>query len=232
MPYYWLVDAGRFARIASSWRSPDRILKSAANNYRLDYWHTQPQQLQIWTEKDAVVGMIEPITNKYQVPLYSCKGYASLTLIYNAVQDFIIGKPVCIRYFGDKDPSGEDIPRYIEETMRDLNANAQHSGEEIDFEVVAVTDAQIKEYELPTRPTKPTDARSKNFTGESVELDAFDPNDLRKLVEDAIKAEVDGEAWDEAEKQEKADKKTLKQIVKDVTKKGKSNAKPKARIPH
>ena len=43
---------------------------------------------------------------------------------------------------------------------------------------------QIVDWQLPTRPTKKTDSRSKNFKGESVEVDAIEPERLRELVRD------------------------------------------------
>ncbi len=40
---------------------------------------------------------------------------------------------------------------------------------------------QIHAWQLPTRPTKATDSRSKGFVGESVEVDAIPPQALRDL---------------------------------------------------
>jgi hypothetical protein len=51
------------------------------------------------------------------------------------------------------------------------------------FERVAVTEAQITEYQLPTRPTKPRDSRAKGFRGRSVEVDAMSREVLLALVE-------------------------------------------------
>ena len=45
--------------------------------------------------------------------------------------------------------------------------------------------------DLPTRPTKKSDTRSKGFKGESVELDAIPPHLLRALAKEAIKRHVD-----------------------------------------
>lgn len=47
---------------------------------------------------------------------------------------------------------------------------------------VAVTQDQIDAYDLPTRPTKETDSRSRNFHGESVEVDALPPSVLRETA--------------------------------------------------
>ena len=44
----------------------------------------------------------------------------------------------------------------------------------------------IPDRDLPTRPTKTTDSRSKTFGNISVELDAIPPAELRGLVEDVI----------------------------------------------
>jgi hypothetical protein len=54
------------------------------------------------------------------------------------------------------------------------------------FARLAVTEAQILQLNLPTRPTKQTDTRARGFGGESVEVDAIPPTILRQIVEDAI----------------------------------------------
>ena len=209
LPFEWLVDAGRFVRRPSVWDNPKDVLESARDGYRRNLWENQATHVEIWTEKDAVVGVIEPVTRKWQVPLYSCRGYASLTLINEACRDWPSGvEEIAIFYFGDRDPSGRDIPRFIEQTLFDL------AGCEFEFHLAAVTDAQVSEYNLPTRPTKQSDSRARNFQGESVELDAFDPQDLRSMVEDCIWGEIDSEAWENSEEQERADKNQLEEIIK------------------
>src|SRR5271170_2312168 len=57
---------------------------------------------------------------------------------------------------------------------------------EIHFERIAVTLEQIRDWDLPTRPTKASDSRSKGFGDISVELDAIPPDRLRELVNTAI----------------------------------------------
>src|SRR5271170_3040419 len=57
---------------------------------------------------------------------------------------------------------------------------------EIHFERIAVTLEQIREWDLPTRPTKTSDSRAKDFGDISVELDAIPPDRLRDLVDEAI----------------------------------------------
>jgi hypothetical protein len=50
---------------------------------------------------------------------------------------------------------------------------------------------QIVEWDLPTRPTKKTDSRSKSFEGESVEVDAIEPARLRQIVRECVERHVD-----------------------------------------
>jgi hypothetical protein len=96
------------------------------------------------------------------------------------------GKPAHLYYFGDFDPSGVDIPRKVEAELRRLAPAA-----EIHFHRVAVTEAQIRELDLPTRPTKRTDSRARGFGKESVEVDAIPPRHLRSLVETSVRRHID-----------------------------------------
>lgn len=206
LPFEWLVDAGRFARKPLLYVSPSERLEGARDTYQRDYWQDQPGHAEVWVEKDAVVGVVEPVTRRLQVPLYSCKGYPSLSMIWGAAQSWP-EKPVSVRYFGDSDPSGEDIPRSVQDNI------AAICGREVDFRVCAITPDQIAAYDLPTRPTKKSDTRAKNYRGESVELDAFEPAVLRALVEQSVEAEIDAALWGEAEKKHESDKEVLSRAV-------------------
>ncbi len=65
---------------------------------------------------------------------------------------------------------------------------------EIVFQRVAVTPEQIERWNLPTRPTKASDSRSKKWTGgDSVELDAIPADYLRGLVRHCISQHLDDE---------------------------------------
>ena len=89
--------------------------------------------------------------------------------------------PLFVYHLGDFDPSGVNAAEKIEQTLRELAPHAN-----ITFERIAVTEDQIREWTLPTRPTKTSDTRSKSYGEISVELDAIPPEDLRGLVESVI----------------------------------------------
>ena len=52
---------------------------------------------------------------------------------------------------------------------------------------------QIENSDLQTRPTKKTDSRSRSFEGESVEVDAIAPDQLRAICEQCITQHIDDE---------------------------------------
>src|SRR5262249_48942139 len=148
--------------------------------------------VEIWLEKDALAGVIYPVTSMYDVPLMVARGYASLSFLYTAAE-YIGGLavPAYIYHLGDFDPSGVNAGEKIEETLCEMAPDA-----EIYFERVAVTPDQINNWHLPTRPTKESDTRSKNFGAISVELDAIDPNRLRALVTETIEQHLPQEQFE------------------------------------
>ena len=62
---------------------------------------------------------------------------------------------------------------------------------------------------LSTRPTKRTDTRSWSFDGESVELDAIQPDHLRKMVESCILQHVDEEVLETTKTAEASERELL-----------------------
>ena len=140
--------------------------------------------LEIWIEKDALAGVVESVTDRYDVPLMAARGYSSETYLYSTAVELEQQNRRCFIYhFGDFDPSGVNAAEKIEEGLRRLASSA-----DITFERVAVTPAQIARWRLPTRPTKTTDSRAARWGGgnDSVELDAIPPNTLRDLVRECI----------------------------------------------
>jgi hypothetical protein len=110
-----------------------------------------------WLEKDALAGVVDPITNSYDVPLMVARGYASLSFLHSAAEYIgYLDVPAYIYHCGDFDPSGVNAAEKIEETLRELAPTA-----EIIFERIAVTPEQIEAWNLPTRPTKTTDSRDR-----------------------------------------------------------------------
>ena len=166
-----------------------------ANSYNKNRWENQPNYVEIFIEKKALQGVFESPCEKWDVALNPCKGYPSLTFLYDASERFkkaeTLDKKPTILYFGDYDPSGEDIPRSIKENLWKL-------GIEVDLIRVALMENQVVDWKLPPAPTKDTDTRSGNWDGlGQVELDAVEPPKIVKLLNDSIETVFDYKLHDE-----------------------------------
>jgi hypothetical protein len=181
--YEWLVDNTRSRQSPLVFDGPAEAVDYIADRYRRDAWAESDVYCEIWLEKDALSGVLRPVTSKYDVPLMVARGYSSLSFNYEAALNIARqGRPVYIYHLGDFDPSGVDAARQIEEDLHRLAPGA-----EIHFLRIGVTLEQIQEWNLPTRVTKKTDSRWKTFGYDfSAELDAIRPDDLRSLVQTAI----------------------------------------------
>lgn len=205
IPYGWIADNTRWMRKPRTHSSLEAALELTAETYRRSLWNNQDAYVEVWLEKDALAGVLYEITARYDVPLMVTRGYPSLTFLHSAAEEIAEQEcPVFLYYFGDHDPSGVHIPQKVEEELRRLAPAA-----DLCFERVAVTPEQIEEWELPTRPTKKTDTRAKNFEGESVEVDAIPPGTLRELVADCIEQHIDERLLHETQRIERLERETL-----------------------
>ncbi len=187
IPYGWLADSTRWMRRPLTHRSLADAVRWTAYTYRRALWADLPVYCEVWLEKDALAGVLTDITSEWDVPLMVTRGYPSLTFLYeSALQMAAVDKPTFVYYFGDHDPSGVDIPRQVERRLRQYAPDV-----DLTFEHVAVTPEQIEQWELATRPTKTTDTRARSFAGESVEVDAIPPTQLRELARACIAQHID-----------------------------------------
>jgi hypothetical protein len=189
LPYEWIADGTRWHIKQPSWDSAKDVLYATASSYRRALWHDQDVYVEVWSEKEAISSIVSPITSAWDVPLMIARGFASESFLWSTANT-IRGqrKPAVIYQLGDHDPSGVAAWRHVQAKLREFAPDV-----EMLFRRLAVTEAQITEYDLPTRPTKATDSRAKNFIGESVEVDAIPTRILRDIVEDAITSWIDPE---------------------------------------
>lgn len=209
LPYRWISDNTRWIRKPDTYSSLAAALEQTANFYRRSLWNGVNAYVEIWLEKDSLSGVIYEETEKFDVPLMVTRGYPSLSFLYTAGEELAKKrKPCYLYYFGDKDPSGINIPVKVEEAIREFAPDI-----ELHFERIAVTDKQIQEFNLLTRPTKLTDSRSKDFVGNSVELDAIPPLELRKLVKNTILKHISLDVLDSIKKTEELERATAQPII-------------------
>lgn len=209
MPYSWLTDHTRWRHKPDSYGGIGELLEAQQSLYRQAIWRDQPKYLEFRIEKDAMIGTIYPETERWDIPLLPCRGYPSLTFLAEAGEEIREqAKPTIIFYCGDWDPSGCHISKKVEEELRRFCPKV-----DLQFSRLAINEYQIRRYELPTRPTKRTDSRSGSFVGESVELDAMDPIELRRLCRHAIEDNIDESILAGTRKVEAAERETLDGII-------------------
>jgi len=207
--YGKIVDGGRVRRRLHGWDSIGDSLESLEGQFRLNHWDSQPQLVEIWCEKDALAGVITPVTDEYGVTFVALKGFGSLSIAYESGQELrLVEKPVFIYYFGDHDPSGWAVSQAIEAELRD------HLGDRLRFTRVGLNPGQIARYGLPTRPSKKGDTRNGAFVeafgkADCVELDALPPDDLVGWVRAAIEQHIDWASWAATKRGEQAQRGAL-----------------------
>lgn len=192
-----IEDRTRNVRTASMWDDPQQILDAVAQQYQENPWEEQEWAPEVWIEKDALVGVIEPICRRMRVPYFACRGYASQSEVYAAGKRFAAtveaGRRPVVLHLGDHDPSGLDMTRDNADRL------AMFSGENIEVRRLALNMEQVRRYSPPPNPAKDTDARfssyAEEFGDESWELDALDPPVIERLIQDALDAIIDHDLW-------------------------------------
>jgi hypothetical protein len=220
LPYDWLADNTRWQRKPRTFDSVEDALNETARFYRKNLWADADAYVEIWLEKDALAGVIYPVTSMYDVPLMVARGYASLSFLHSAaeyINDLTV--PTYIYHLGDYDPSGVNAGEKIESTLREMAPDA-----EIHFDRIAVTPEQITRWRLPTRPTKASDTRAKGFGNISVELDAVAPQRLRDLVQSAIEVHLPARQFEVLKTAEESERELLASLVRVATKQGRRKA--------
>lgn len=211
--YGRIVDGGRVRRRLPGWDSIGDMLGDAGRAFRLDHWAHQPELVEIWCEKDALGGVITPVTDRYGVTFVALKGFGSLSIAYESGQELRrVGKPVNVYYYGDHDPSGWAVSQAIEGELRD------HLGDLLRFARVGLNPEQIARHRLQTRPPKPQDTRNAAFlaafgSADCVELDALPPDALTAWVERDIRRHIDPDAWARVERAERAQRASLEGFI-------------------
>ena len=82
---------------------------------------------------------------------------------------------------------------------------------------VALTEAQIRRYRLPTRPTKRDgNKHAADFEGDSVELDALPPRVLRDMVRKVIERHISPEQTDALRAAEDSEREMLRMWGREV----------------
>lgn len=203
----------------SHWNNPREIIETCASQYHIDLWQDQRRRVEVWIEKDALIGVIEKTCWNWDCAYMSCRGYTSLSEMHKAATRISDandqGYDYVILYAGDHDPSGSDMSRDIQDRLNGFGADFV-------FERIALNMEQVKAYQLPPNRIKESDSRSgtyrRQFGTGCWELDALPPSELNKIIESAIFECVDDySAFVERREEIEATKQQLALIAEDYS---------------
>jgi hypothetical protein len=176
------ADATRWMRKPRTHNGVAAALTDTAKFYRKALWRDVDAYAEIWVEKDALAGVIYPVTERYDVPVMVTRGFSSETFAYEAIaaregDD----RPYYVYYLGDFDRAGRDCARSLEEKLIRF---ADENGIKVIFEWIAVQPSQVQAWKLPTREPKRISRADQNWEYDfACELDAIPPDRLRDLIE-------------------------------------------------
>ncbi len=214
IPWEWIVDETRKLEKVATWDNPAQFVRAVNRSYRRDFWNQQPCQVEVWSEKGTIRGVLAPVLDEYGVGFRVMHGFSSATTI-NDVAQHDDSRPLKVLYIGDYDPSGMwmsecDLPERL----------GRYGGNHISLTRIALLHNDCTK--IGRRPafnvsTKKTDTRSpwfrKKYGQLCWELDAMDPNDLRSRVENEILSQIDPVAWERCKIINEAEVESLRHVL-------------------
>jgi hypothetical protein len=164
-------DRTRYVRGRNRYLSTKQWLEASLNEWHMDFWVGQLDRPEIWIEKDALLGIIKPVCDKYDVRFYSLRGWGRPADNFSSAQRFLVdfnSEPArltnIIFHLGDYDPTGCAVTPQIEDAVkgyaRQLRAkdDGNNSDAFVDVRRIGLTKAQIDKYNLaPNRIGDETD---------------------------------------------------------------------------
>lgn len=211
-------DMTRYLRKLPTWDSPEGILAACASDFRFDKWARQPEYVEVWVEKDALLGVIGAVCEDNATPYLSCRGFSSASEVWRAGHHRLrprieADKECSVLYLGDHDPSGLDMNRDLQER---IDMFTGYPGR-VHIDRIALNMDQVEIHQPPPNPTKMTDSRAAGYIDkfgyECWELDALNPLVIRNLIQTYINQHRDQASWDEAVAEEDAVKKNLASVA-------------------
>lgn len=213
-----IEDRTRNLQGVRTWRGPAESLRECANGYLADLWVDQPIRPEVWIEKDALVGVISDICARLRVDFFACRGYNSQSEQWRAGRRFsgyyAKGQRPVVLHLGDHDPSGLDMTRDNRDRL------SLFCGTDVQVVRLGLNMDQIERLRPPPNPAKSKDPRydvyEAEYGPESWELDALPPDEVSRLIEDAVLRLRDETKWDAALAREVEDRQVLTDMAQEL----------------
>jgi hypothetical protein len=211
IPWEWIVDETRELERPQTWANPEAYVRAVRRSYRRDFWRDQPNRVMVASEKGTVRGVLAPILDELGVGFQVMHGFSSATTAHDIAEDYD-GRHLSIIYVGDYDPSGmymseKDLPNRID----------GYGGNHVLIYRIAILRQDLDDLSTFPASDKKKDPRYewfvRNYGNRCCEIDALDPNDLRHRVEEAIKNEIEWEAWERCATVERAEQESMRTFL-------------------
>ena len=210
-----IEDRTRYLRELPNWENPASIIQSCVHSYHINLWEGQEHKVEVWIEKDALVGVIEGICEDYDVPHFACRGYNSQSEQWKAGQRlkeyYDDGYAPVILHLGDHDPSG------IHMTEDNQGRLAMFSDFTATVKRIALNIDQVNKYKPPPNFAKDTDTRYEAYRlkfGDSCwELDALEPSVIVDILRKNIESHLDLDVFNARLKQRELERSELQNLV-------------------
>ena len=197
-----VIDEHRSITQKLGFTDPESFIKDTLDNLGYGYARCnaqkQPRHVEVWIEKAALLHIVEPVADEFCRRVVVCKGYNSIafqTQFYTRAMDALQMDMIpTVLYFGDWDPSGENM---IYAAMQTLDDELGLDG--VEYHRCGLNPEHFGIIRKNPVPIKTTDSRAKKFVQKygstAYELDALHPEQLKAMVRDAIAEFTDMEAY-------------------------------------
>ena len=205
IPWVALDDGTRPIKEFRPFSDVRKFIKQESEGLFRGYWRdllqSQACHIEVLCEKNTIYHMVCRVTERYQIPTSSGRGFNSIDPWHDLYQRFIRSpkKRLVIIILADYDPEGEQIPQVGGRTLRD--DFGLHSSR-FDIIKAGVTRRQIRDYGLPPQNFAKESSPnydwfvSRNSGDTSVyELEALEPESMLGDLDDAIRNVIDVDAF-------------------------------------
>lgn len=213
LPMTAIADDTRQSSVWDVFPSTGRFVKREVNSllkgYRRDLQCSQPNHIEILVEKNTVFGILRPIAGRFNIPITSARGFASIpprAELANRFERSGKNKLILI-VVADFDPEGEEIPETVARSLRD---DFEIAGSRIECVKAALTHEQVQEMDLPSEvEAKTSSSRYQKFVdkygAQTFELESLEADVMQDLLTEAIDSLLDQEAFNAELEEEKQD---------------------------
>jgi hypothetical protein len=223
IPWDSITDEHRTITAKVGFHDPEEFIDWQRRRFLTGYSRCLAQKqeyhVEVWIEKAALLHIVEPVADEFCRRVVVCKGYNSITFqtgfYVRATEAMRIGQTPLVLYFGDWDPSGENMFYTAIQTLE----------EELDLYGVeywrgGINPEHFKHIPAAPVPIKLTDSRLKRFVDRhgptAYELDAFHPLQLEQLVRESIAHFTDMAEFKRNEEQGEIDKDEISRLRGDM----------------